>query len=170
MAKRGRKIAYDRERETSGRVSRQLPPSLAQAARLAGMNPMLGTPAGVACSMGQISRDEYQQALRVEETVMAYRRALQIKGVASPSPNASAQAAPVDPDTDEGQAEARRHRSAVVRYDAMSDALRLRGPAIADATIKFSIGETCTWQEREWAKVGLAQLVDNLRGGNRRRG
>lgn len=170
MGKGRKRAAYGTKREPNGQAQRVPPVSLAQAARLAGVNPLYGTPAGMACAQGEITRDEYDQAVRIAEVEAAYREALQCKSVASPALGGGSGGKPVDPESAAGEREAQRHAKAIQRYDAICASLRFRGAAIERATFRFALGGYCTAQERGWARVGLQQLADDARCGNRRRG
>lgn len=168
---RGRnRAAYGTRREPNGQAQRIPPVSLAQAARHAAANPLYGTPAGMACAQGEITREEYDQCVRIVELESAYRAALQCKAVASPSFDGGSGGKPVDPDSEAGAREAERHAKAIQRYDALCAGLRFRGAAIERATIRFALGGYCDAQERSWAKVGLRQLAEDWRTGKRKRG
>lgn len=167
----GRKRAgYGVKREPNGQAQRIAQVSLAQAARLAGANPLYGTPAGVACARNEITREEYDQAMRLCEVDAAYREAIQCKSVASPSLGGGGGGKPVDPDSDAGAREAARHAKAIERYEAIRASLRTLGETVERATFTFSLGGYCTAQERHAAKRGLSRLAEEWRTGNRRRG
>ena len=168
MSKAGRKRAIGITRTPKGRPSRAggEAPSRAQILRVVSSDPRYGTLAGLACLAREITEAEYDMAKNVAATVADYHRALQIAGIASPAAEAGRAGAKSDPDTEAGQAEARRHQRAIARYDRMREALLLRGKPIFDATIDFCTDRACDWQRRTWARVGLAQLVENSRGKN----
>ena len=168
----GRKKLTGVEREPSGKVSRSQPAGVSKAdlLRLVRAEPKYGTQAGMANLAKEITDDQYEQARHVARIIRDYQAALLIKGVGSPSAEQGRAGAPIDPQTAAGTAEAERQTRAIERYDRLRDRLLWRGKAICDATLKFSTDQHCEWREKEWAKVGLSQLVEDARGGNRRRG
>lgn len=161
MAKRGRrKVAGDRT--GSGQLSRAAGaavPSRAQAIRAASANPYFGSQAGRAFLEHRITETQLDQAKRVAAIVSAYRLAMQMRGVASPSMEQGRGGSAADPDSERGAQEARAHERAIARYDRMVERLDIRGAAVRDATLRFCIDEYCDWRALEWAKVGLDQLA-----------
>jgi hypothetical protein len=162
---RGRKQGARTPTGQLSRAGQAAGATMAEALRAARIEPRFGSQAGIARMQGRLTEAQYEAARRVSATVADYRAALLISGVASPGMEVGRGAAPADPESDKGAHEARRHTAAVARYDRMRDRLALRGPAVAEATIKFATDEYCDWRATEWAKVGLDQLALDWRGG-----
>ena len=190
MKKKGRPAIVGVAREQSGRVSRRAEdqaPTRANILRAAAMSPAFASAAGMAFLAKEITREEMDQAERVAKAVAAYRQALQIGGVASPSAEPGRNSAPDDPDTAAGCDEARRHAAAVTRFDRIVATLREAGTGrdglswerdpvgadrdgqvILNATIRFCTEQFIPTEQAAKAKIGLRRLVDVLRGGHRK--
>lgn len=171
----GRKRKIGVAREPNGREQREPQAEAAEAKRVLSQllrqsrDAQFGTAYGQMFVLREIDEHEFAQAKRVAGMLAAYRRALAgPKGLAGLPVERGAGGAPVDPETPEGIEEAERHKSAVHRYDAVCDRLRWRGQAVMQATVKLCGDEYLTWQEREWAKIGLGQLVLEAQGGRRK--
>lgn len=170
---KGRPYNENVAREPNGRASRRVDdarPSRAHVMRAAAMCPAFSSAAGLAFLARDITQSEFDQAESVAKIVAAYRRAMLIKGVASPSVEGGRASSPGDPDSVEGQAEARRHATAKARFARLSEILvaagagrtsldaERDGQVILNATIRFSTETVIPSEQAEKAKMGLRAL------------
>lgn len=124
-----------------------------------------GTQAGQMRLAGLITQNELDECHRLSGIVAAYRRAIggpaSVVAAAIEKGSHGHSMASQEASADAWQAQA------IARYDQATGRLMLRGPAVMRATVKLAADEYMTWQEREWGRVGLAQLALDAQGGRR---